>query len=121
MRYNDKQVEHTAKLIVRALYGEITIEEAKSKMLPELEGADIHKNFIKNVDRTRDRLSGETPHFSVPLKWAKEIYPNLKTEDKGKYLEAIQRQIEEDSKHNKPSIKLQVWLNQETILCKDRF
>jgi len=52
-------------------------------------------NDLKKLDKTRDRLGGETPHFSVPLKWTKEIYPNLKIEDKCKYLEAIQRQIEE--------------------------
>ena len=113
MPYSTQQVKHTSKLIVSALYKEITIKEAKSKMLPELRDTKVYKNFDYDLKRTRDRLNGETPFRSVPLNWAKEIYKNLRVEDKILYLEAIQRQIEEDKeKYDRPSHSLQRWVEQ---------
>jgi hypothetical protein len=112
MAYTEEQVKHTSKLIVSALYKEITIEEAKSKMLPELISTDIYENFVNNVTRTKARLNGETPHFRVPLKWAKPIYENLKDEHKLPYLKAIMREIEVGKTHNVPSIRLSEWVKQ---------
>ncbi len=119
MRYTEQQVKHTAKLIVSALYNEITIEEAKSKMLPELRDTKVYENFDDGLKRTRDRLNGGTPFRSAPLNWAKEIYINLRTEDKRKYLDAIQGQITRGrEQYDQPSITLQKWVDRLIKECK---
>ncbi len=116
MRYSEEQVDSTSKLMVDALYGIKTIDEAMEQMYSK--EVKAYSNFKLYVKYLQNQLDGKTVHFATPLNWAKVHYKYLKNRDKIKFLDAMERQVEYDSQYGTPSHKLKKWIRSQRLLSQ---
>lgn len=114
MRYTEEEVDSTSRLMVDALYGIKTIDDAMEQMYDK--EVKAYLNFKLYVKYLKNQLEGKTVHFATPCNWAKAHYKYLNNEDKLKFLDAMERQVEYDSQYDTPSHKLKKWIKSQRIL-----
>ena len=114
MRYTKEQVDDTSKLMVEALYRQKSIDDAMEEVFNKEVG--VYRNFRQNVKHLEMQLNGRTPHLATPCNWAEAIYKYLKDDDKLKFLDAMDRQVEYDAQYGTPSHKLKNWIETQREL-----
>ncbi len=113
MRYTNEQVDSTSELIVEALYGVKLIDEAMEQVYSK--EVKVYTNFKLYVGYLKKQLEGKTVHLATPCNWAESLYKNLNSEDKLKFLDAMDRQVEYDLQYGTPSHKLRKWINSQRL------
>ncbi len=111
MRYTKEQVDSTAKLMVEALYRQKTIDEAMEQVYSK--EVKIYEHFKQYVGNLKKQLDGGTPHLATPCNWAEALYKYLKSDDKLKFLDAMDRQVAYDANYGTPSHKLKKWIKEQ--------
>ena len=108
MRYTQEQMFSISKLMIESLYKEKTIDEAMEQVYSKDIG--MYRNFRQNVKNLEKLLNGGIVHLATSCNVAEAHYFHLKGNDKLKFLDAMDKQIEYDSNYGTPSHKLRKWV-----------